>query len=129
MHRPAASPATAIRFAKHLRQQRAHRHATCESMTMFEISGDNPIVSPQRLHCANGDRLFTDVEMKKTANLAEAIELYTFFFEASDAEHLAQQRQQMLSNQPWAFGLNHCAHLVGSKVEISPSGRPISRAL
>ena len=58
---------------------------------MLAICRHDGILGVNRLHHADGDGFFTDVQMEKAANLAGAVELGAFFLEAADAQHLAQQ--------------------------------------
>src|SRR5690606_1936102 len=71
---------------------------------------------------ADRDRLLTDVEVEEAADLALRIELGRLLLEAPDAEHLPEQVHEVLSG-----GRAHAS--LPSRVEVSPSGRPSSRAL
>src|SRR6516225_8713426 len=75
-------------------------------MAVLAIGRNHGIRGSQRLHCADGDRLFANVEMQKTADLLLLIQLGAFLLEAADADHSAQQRQQVLARQMRLRGIN-----------------------
>src|SRR5512133_3667213 len=97
-------------------------------MAVFAIGRDHCIHRRESLHRANGDRLFADIEMQKTADLLLLVKLGALLLEAANADHPAQQRQQVLAGQVrlGPMGLAHDG--ASSSVERSPSGRPSSRA-
>src|SRR5450759_4941540 len=119
MHRAAVPMAAPLLLAVHLRHDRARRHAAHQRMTMLAISGKDRIVARELGHHPARDRLLADIQMQEAADLAGAVNLRAFFLETADARHLAQVGKR-------AFTVNVHAD---SSVEISPSGRPISRAL
>ena len=72
-------------------------------MAVLAIGRDHCIRRRKRLHRANGDRLLADVEMQKSADLLLLIKLGAFLLEAADADHRAQQCQQMLARSDAAL--------------------------
>ena len=59
-------------------------------------------------------RFFADVEVQEAADLALAVGLGALLLQAPDAQHVGEERN---------------AHAPDSSVEVSPSGKPSSRAL
>ena len=90
-------------------------------MAVFAIRGDDVVVGRKRLHHADADGFFADIEVQEAANLLGAVRFGTLIFEAPDQEHAAQDWSQS--------ALARGVHEAVSRVEISPSGRPSSRAL
>ena len=128
VHGAAASAAAAFLLAVHLGERRRHRHAAHERMAVLAIGGDDPVALLQHRDDADGDRLFAVIEMQEAADLFLRVELRALVLEAADADHLLQQIQRMCPRQPRLVGgVRHRSSL--SSVEISPSGRPSSRAL
>jgi len=68
-------------------------------MAVLAICRDHSVGRRERLHCADRDRLFADIEMQKAADLFLLIKFGTFLFEAANAHHRPQQRQQVLAAQ------------------------------
>lgn len=72
---------------------------------------------------ADRHRFFTDVQVQKAANPAFPVQLAGTLFETADAYHVPQQIQFGLPGQ------RHGRHDGFSRADVSPSGRPNSRAL
>jgi hypothetical protein len=66
-------------------------------MTMFTVGGDNRVVRFERLHRTDCDCLFSNVEVEKTTDFGGAVEFGTFLFKATDAEHLTEQEQGVIT--------------------------------
>src|SRR6185436_8458337 len=67
--------------------------------------------------------------MKEPMDLAEAVQFDALLLEAANAQHLTKKSNFMLMRHRRCFWFKECAHWFNSNVEMSPSGRPISRAL
>src|SRR6516164_3850272 len=97
-------------------------------MSVFAICRDNPITLLQHRDDSDRDRLLAIIEVQESADFLLCVEFSTFILETADADHLLQQIQHVLTGQPWFFAW--CGHRSSlSSVEISPSGKPSSRAL
>jgi hypothetical protein len=48
--------------------------------------------------------------MKKPANLTEAVQFGAFLLEAADAQHLAQERQRVVTLDFWLFQFSGHSH-------------------
>src|ERR1039457_3028372 len=97
-------------------------------MPVLAIGRDDPITLFQRRDDAHRDRLLAIVKMHEAANLLLCVQLGALLLKAADADHLLQQIQHVFARQMRLFGvLGHRSSL--SSVEMSPSGRPSSRAL
>src|SRR5208283_4243048 len=125
MHRSAAPAAAAVELTEHLRHQAAWIDAAGQRLAVLAIGGDDSVFGRQRLHDADGHRLFAIVKMQKAENFLGLIELHAFGLEAPDAEHRLQQMPQMV-----VIEMHFACHRSSlSSVDRSPSGRPSSRAL
>ena len=128
MHRAAASAAAPFLLPIHFGEHLCHRHAAHKRLPMLPIGRDDPVALLQHGDDAHRDRLLSVVKVKKAADLLLGVEFGALVLELTDADHLLQQVQRMLPRQMRL--IDHCGHRSSlSSVEISPSGRPSSRAL
>src|SRR6266540_3814622 len=130
MHRAAAPAATPVHLAEHFGHHRAHRNAARQRVAMLAIGCDDRVLWRKRSHRAGRHRLFADVKVQKTVNLTEAVQLGAFLLEAADAQHLAQERQRMVTLDFRLFRFSGRSHYrYSSTVDVSPTGNPSSCAL
>jgi hypothetical protein len=59
-------------------------------MAMFAIRRNYSIVESERRHSTDGYGFFSDVQVEKTTNVPNAVQLRTLFLETPDAQHLVQ---------------------------------------
>ena len=64
-------------------------------MAVFAIGADDPVLIGQNGNDACRDRLFPVIEMQETADLFLRVKLGAALFEPADADHVAQQHQNM----------------------------------
>ena len=60
-------------------------------MSVLAVGGHDRVVGVERLHRADGNRFFTDIQVDEAADLGRAVQLGAFLLETADAQHLAQQ--------------------------------------
>src|SRR3974390_3449299 len=97
-------------------------------MSVLPICRHNPIALIQHRDDSDCDRLLAIIEVHEPADFLLRVEFSTFVLETTDSDHLLQQIQHVLAGQPRLF--TWCGHRSSlSSVEISPSGKPSSRAL
>src|ERR1019366_7430192 len=112
--------AAALLLAVHLGHDRARGHAPDERMAVLAVSGEDGVLTRKLGHYAARDRLLADVQVQEAADLAGAVDLRAFFLESANARHLPQ-----VAERPFPVDV----HDADSSVDVSPSGRPSSRAL
>ena len=128
MHGAAAPAAASLLLAVHLGERRRHRHAAHQRMAMLAVGRDDPVALLEHRDDADGDRLLAVIEMQEASDLLLGVELGAFVLEPANADHLLQQVEHMRARQ--ARLVDGCGHRSSlSSVEMSPSGRPSSRAL
>ena len=126
MHRPAAPARTAFGLAVHFSHHSGHRHPPHQGMPVFAIGGDNAVGLGQHRDDARRDRLFSIIEVQEAADFFLGVEFGAFVLEFAHPYHVREQLQHM---RPVEFRLVDHSHVSSvSSVEISPSGRPSSRA-
>src|SRR5689334_19867497 len=64
---------------------------------MFAITGDDVIVRTKCRNRTDRDRLLSDVEVAKAANLAHAVRLSALFLKPPDQQHLVKHPKQSLT--------------------------------
>jgi hypothetical protein len=82
-----------------------------QRVAVLAISRDDRVLGRERLHRAGRHRLFADVKVQKAVNLAEAVQLSAFLLEAPDAQHLAQERQRMVTLDFRLFRFSERSHI------------------
>jgi hypothetical protein len=123
VHRAAPPPAAPVGLAVHLRHQRARRDAAGERVAVLAIGRDHRVLRGERPHRAHRHRLLAYIKVEESPDLPGAVSLRGLLLEAPDPEHLAQERVAVL-----AGGRRRGHRAPVSSVEVSPSGRPSSRA-
>ena len=92
----AAPPAAAtLLLAKHLGENRRHRHAADQRLAMLAIGRHNPVALLQDRYYPDRDRLFAVVKVQKSADLLQGVKLSALFLETADADHLLQEVKRM----------------------------------
>jgi hypothetical protein len=66
-------------------------------MAVLAIGGDDGVLGRDRLDHADRVGLLADIEMQEAADLAGRIELGARLLEASDARHLPEEMQRVLT--------------------------------
>jgi len=62
---------------------------------VLAISRHNPVALLQDRYHTDCDRLLAVIEMQKSANLLQGVELGALFLKAADADHLLQEFQRV----------------------------------
>ena len=125
VHRAAPPTAAALLLPVHLGHQPAGVDPARQRVAMLAIGGDDGVFCRQRTHATGGDSFLPDVEVQESPDLPRAVQLGTLLLEPPNAEHVTQERESQfaIERRRWC-GRAH----VASSVEVSPSGRPSSRA-
>jgi hypothetical protein len=97
VHGAAPALAQARRFPEELGHHLAGIRPPGQAMTMLAVGADNIIIPAERGCCSHRHCLLTDVEMEKAGNLRQGVHLRRFFFESADQEHLAIEREEVLT--------------------------------
>ena len=128
VHGAAAPAAAAFLLAVHLGQCSRHRDSAHQGVAMLPVGRDDPIALLQHRNDADRDRLLAIVKVQKPPDLLLGVELRALVLEAADADHLLEQIERVRARQMRL--VDRCGHRSSlSSVEMSPSGRPSSRAL
>jgi hypothetical protein len=126
VHRPAAPAGTALRLAVHLGHDGGHRDTAHQRLAVFAIGCDDPVAIGQDRDDPGRDRLLPVIEMQEAADLLLRVKLRAFVLEFADADHVSEQVQNMGPVEMRFVDHGHVSSV--SNVEMSPSGRPSSRA-
>src|SRR5512138_1351769 len=139
MHRAAAAVRAAFALAVHLGHDGAHRHAAQQRLAVLSIGGDDVVLGRERRHGARRHGFLPNVEVQEAADLARAVELGALLLQPPDAQHVGEQPDRKLARERnrarrgrrrgMKLANGNLAHAGLSSVEVSPSGRPSSRAL
>jgi len=89
MHGATAPAACPFGFAIHLGHHVIHRNAASKRMAVLAVGGDDCVLLGKCLHRSDCDCFFTDIEMKKAADLLLGIKFRAFLLKAADADHLS----------------------------------------
>ena len=95
---------------------------------MLAIGRDDPVPLLEHRDHTHGDRLLSVIEVQEASDLFLGVKLRAFVLEPADADHVLQQVERMGSGEPRLID-GRCHRSSLSSVEMSPSGRPSSRAL
>src|SRR6516164_1226589 len=128
MHSTATAAAAAFLLSVHFRQRRGHRHATHERVPVIAVGGNDPVALLEHRNDADSDCFLPIIKVQESPDLLLSIEFGAFILEAADADHLLQKIERVPPRQSrLVSNYGHRSSL--SSVEMSPSGRPSSRAL
>src|SRR5450830_1966995 len=102
-------------------------------MAVLAVGGDDVVFRLEYAQGAGGHRLFANIQVQKAANFLLTVQLGRLFLHAADAQHVGQNslRKCLVPGHRAAGRCWHLkiSHAPPSSVEVSPSGRPSSRAL
>jgi hypothetical protein len=121
--------AAAFALAVHLGHDGRHAHAPQQRVAVLAVGGHDIVRALESVDDAGGYRLLADVEVQEAADLAGAVELRRFLLHAADAQHVGEQPQREFGLEGHRAAGGRGDHAPASRVEVSPSGRPSSRAL
>ena len=94
MHRTAFAADASAFFAVKLSQNALGRHAFDHRLDVVAIGRDDHIGRFESHHRTDADGFLADVEMAKTADLAHAVNLGTFFLKTAAENHLIEHLTQ-----------------------------------
>ena len=94
VHRTALAAAIAGLLAEQLGEHAVDGGALGEAVPVAAMGRGDVVVPPQRLACADCDRLLTDVEVREAGHLRAAIEVVHRLLERADPDHLRVHPQR-----------------------------------
>ena len=96
VHRPAPAAGRPVDPTEQLGHHRVRVHTLGDRLRVVAVRGDDVVVFAQRLDAARGRTFLPDVHVAKTADLADRVRLFGFFFETPIEQHVPQQVEGQL---------------------------------